>query len=169
MPDLRQSLVAQLETYRPYLSGEILTSLVVLKGKAGVAENAGEAPFFGEDGAALEKALVALGWPDECWCGVLLAPTVPADTPPLSPGALRLLCEILDPWTIVALDEPARRALVDAFAQVESGFLADFTPGGQTVVLGRNLISVDGFEEALDDSAAKQRVWAQLKRAVPRR
>jgi hypothetical protein len=165
----RQSLTHQLKPYVLYLSGDILAELLLIKGVAGRAERRGEAPFFGEDGEALEKALRALGWPEDCWCGILLAPP---SLQSLRPEGLRLLCETVDPRVIVALDEVARCALIEAFAPVEPKLSATLAPGGQTLVLGRRLISVDGFEEALiagaeGDASAKQRVWAQLKQATP--
>ncbi|MDR2197773.1 MAG: hypothetical protein LBO07_07435 [Coriobacteriales bacterium] len=160
--DFRRSLESQLAPYRPYLKGEVAAHVVLVKGVAGAAEWAGRAPFSGEDGEALEKALVALGWPKGSWCGILVAPVAPPGIASLQPGELRLTCEIIDPQVIVALDEPARQALAAAF-----GPETVLAPGAQTLVQGRNLISVAGFEEALGDANAKQRVWAQLKRAVP--
>ncbi|MDR1422123.1 MAG: hypothetical protein LBI64_04575 [Coriobacteriales bacterium] len=184
--ELQKSLEAQLEPYAAYLAGTLLTSILLVKGQAGPAEPMGM-PFSGADAQALEKALVALGWPINAWCGVLCAPgvsgrrgtaanerasegasTVTSEGAPLalSPNDLRLICEIVDPLVVVALDEQARRLLIDAFIQAESGFLADFTPGAQTMVLGRRFVSVDGFEAALDNADTKQRVWAQLKHAA---
>jgi hypothetical protein len=94
---------------------------------------------------------------------VLLA-TASHTAPPAS--ELRLICEIIDPLSIVALDEEARIALIDAFTPVEEGLAEQFAPGAQAQVLGRQLLSVTGFEDALADETAKQRVWAQLKRCT---
>jgi hypothetical protein len=168
---LKESLEAQLAPYRAYVSGEILASVLVVKGTAGAAERAGGAPVSGAVGEALEKALAAGGWPMGSWCGLLLAPLDPGVNP-LEPAEFRLLCEIIDPQVLITLDEEAERALVLAFAsQGEklggASSTLDSRPGAQTSVLGRRVIRVENFEEALGDADAKQRPWAQLKTASP--
>ncbi|MDR3315862.1 MAG: hypothetical protein LBS98_05225 [Coriobacteriales bacterium] len=165
MIDLRAGLTIQLAPYAACLAGSPLARVLTVKGVAGAAEQAGGAPFSGEDGSALKKSLAVLGWSDEDWCGVLLA--LAPNTTTLTPGELRELCEIIDPTAIITLDEVARQAVVKAFVSTEEGFLAEFTAGAESKVLGRRLISVDGFEASLADPHAKQRVWAQLKRCVP--
>jgi hypothetical protein len=184
MIDFRENAIQRLKSFAPHIVGDPLASLVAVKGKPGKAESAGGDPFSGEDGFALDKAFGRLGWGlgsqnTRVWCGVLLAspvaPPPPALTPPpapalppaLSAGDLRLICEIVDPLAIVALDDEARLALIKAFESTEDGFLADFTPGATTTSLGRQLISVENFEDALANETTKQVAWAQLKRCVP--
>jgi hypothetical protein len=166
--DFRTIIENQLEPFASYHTGTGLASLVALKGKPGKAELEGGAPFSGGDGLALDKAFGRLGWglgsmDTRTWFGILLAPL---GKPALSPGELRLICEIVDPLAIVALDEIARVALIEAFTSAETGFLADFTPGRQCAVLGRDFVSVEGFEDSLTDEDAKQKVWAQLKKTA---
>jgi hypothetical protein len=180
--DFRADREQQLEPFAAHISGNPLASLMAVKGKPGAAERAKAAPFSGDDGLALDKAFGRLGWgygsqDTRAWFGLVLAlPDALADPrpnscsdplpdlPALSARDLRLICEIIDPLTIVALDDTARTALIEAFISTEEGFLADFTPGSQIRILGRQLVSVEGFEDALSDEAAKQKVWAQLKR-----
>jgi hypothetical protein len=142
--------------------------LIALKGKPGSAELNGKTPFYGADGLALDKAFGKLGWgfgsqDTRTWYGILLAPV---NRPPLLATELRLICEIIDPLVIVSLDDIAHTALVSAFKSTEEGFLADFTPGSQTQVLGRKLVSVEEFEDSLSGEESKQRAWAQLKRCA---
>jgi hypothetical protein len=164
--DFRVDREQQLEPFVAYISGNPLASLMVVKGKPGAAERAKAAPFSGDDGFALDKAFGRLGWgygsqDTRTWFGLVLAlPNLPS----ISARDLRLICEIIDPLTIAALDDAARTALIEAFASTEEGFLADFTPGSETRILGRHLISIEDFEDALPDETAKQKVWAQLKR-----
>jgi hypothetical protein len=162
MVDFRADIERQLAPFSAHITGNPLASLVAVKGVPGEAEREGGLPFSGADGTALDKAFGRLGWgygskDTRTWLGVLL---------PSGSFDLRLVCEIVDPLAIVALDERARGAIVDAFKSTEEGFLADFTPGAQSTVAGRLLISVDGFEDALSDETAKQRAWAQLKRCA---
>jgi hypothetical protein len=164
MVDFSANRKQQLKAFAAQTSGDVLAPLILIKGKHGVAERAGKPPFSGADGLALDKAIGKLGWgygsqDTRTWFGILL---------PLSAPDLRLICEIIDPLALVALDEEARTALVEAFESVEEGLAKKLTPGAETWVLGRQLVSIEGFEDALSDTAAKQRVWAQLKRcAVP--
>ena len=169
MIDFRENTARQLKAHAPHMEGSLLTALVVVKGTPGPAELAGNLPFSGPDGLALDKAFASLGWgfgslDTRLWLGVVLA--LP-DRPALSPQELRYICEVVDPLSIVALDALAHTALSEAFVSAEEGFLADFTPGGEAWVLGRHLVSVEGFEAALTNEATKQRAWAQLKRCVP--
>jgi uracil-DNA glycosylase len=182
--DFRADIERQLEPFAAHIAGDVLASLLAIKGRPGAAERAGGAPFSGADGLALDKAFGSLGWgfgsqDTRRWAGLLLtvagSPAPPAATLPtaescaatLPAATLRLICELIDPLAIVALDEEARTALIDAFSSTEEGFLAEFTPGTETRVLGRQLISVTGFEDALASEDAKQKVWAQLKRCRP--
>lgn len=168
MVDFSVNVHQRLEPFAACVTGDPFASLMVVKGKPGAAERAGKPPFSGDDGLALDKAFGRLGWgfgsrDTRRWFGVLLAT---AEHPALSASQLRLICEVIDPLAIVVLDEEARVALLDAFSPGEADVLARFSPGAQVQVLGRQLVSVTGFEEALTDEAAKQRVWVQLKRCT---
>ena len=168
MFDLLACVEQQLKPFIAYLSGNFYASILAIKGSPGQAEQAGARPFSGNDGPALDKAFGRLGWgfgsqDTRTWIGVLLAPP---GLPVLTAQQLQLLCEIIDPLTLVALDEQAHIALRDAFARTETGLMSGFVPGTETTALGRHLVSVEGFEGALHDEGAKQKVWAQLKRCV---
>ncbi|MDR1183206.1 MAG: hypothetical protein LBK67_00230 [Coriobacteriales bacterium] len=168
MVDFHAGITQQLEPFASYIVGDPLASLVALKGRPGEAELNGGVPFCSADGLALDKAFGRLGWgfgTDDTrrWCGIVL---VRPDKPPLSTQDIRLLCEIIDPLTIVSLDETARISLIGAFESAEEGFLADFTSGSQTWILGRHLVSVEDFEDSLVDEGTKQKAWAQLKRCT---
>ncbi len=166
--DFRSTVIENLAPYRAYYSGDELASLVAVKGDPGAVERAGAAPFSGEDGAALDKSFGHLGWgwgsrDTRTWLGILLSPI---DTTLLEKKELRVLCELVDPLIIVALDETARLALVEAFAPPDKKSTTDVPRGGKATVFGRIMVSVDGFEQALGDEKEKQRVWAQLKQAA---
>ncbi|MDR2586667.1 MAG: hypothetical protein LBC23_00215 [Coriobacteriales bacterium] len=155
----------QLKAFAAQTSGDILASLVLIKGRANATERTGSAPFSGADGLALDKAIGSLGWgygsqDTRTWFGVLL---------PLSPDDLRFICEVVDPLALVSLDEEARVALIEAFGATEEGLAEKLTSGAETWVLGRQVVSVEGFEAALDDATTKQKVWAQLKRCAASR
>ena len=168
MVDFHENIKQQIEPFLAHISGSLLASLVVIKGLPGSAELAGAPPFSGADGLALDKAFGRLGWgfgslDTRMWFGLAL---FSPDQPTLTPQELRFICELIDPLLIVTLDDPARLALIDAFISEEEAYMADFTPGAENWVLGRHLVSVDGFEAALEDEALKQRAWAQLKRCT---
>ena len=171
--DFRANIKEQLASFSLYYSGDVLAPVLAVKGMPGAAEQAGGPPFSGADGLALDKAFGSLGWgfgsqDTRVWLGLLLgAGTSPGkcqQQPALTASQLRLICEIVDPLAIVALDEEARAALVECFSSPETGMLADFCAGAEINVMGRLLVSVDGFEDALADEKLKQRAWAQLKR-----
>ena len=162
MLDFESILSQQLGSYAAYLSGNGLASVLVIKGICGSAEQAGNLPFSGADGEALEKALSALDWGPNVWRGVLLNPQ---DEQPLDVANLRLIIEAFDPLTIITTDEVARLALIQACSLEKTNQAHLFVPGGTISVLGRMLVSVDGFEAALTNPKAKQVAWMQLKQA----
>ena len=55
----------------------------------------------------------------------------------------------------------------DALAAIEDFNTAMLMPGLVAPVLGRRVLALDGFEAALADRAAKQRMWAYLKQIRP--
>ena len=74
---------------------------------------------------------------------------------------LRLQLESVDPKVIITLDAEAAADIAEAFGCETP------VPGTPLRVLGRRVIAVSGFEAALADPKAKQRVWAELKAAKP--
>ena len=169
MIDFRTNIAEQLAAYAPYIKGNVLASLIAVKGIPGHAELAGNPPFSGADGLALDKAFGRLGWGfgsqgTRIWLGVM---TCLSGYPDLLPSSLRLVCEIVDPLAIVTLDEPARLAVIDAFSPVSRSIETDFSPGAECRILGRQILSVEGFEQSLAHEDSKQRAWAQLKRCLP--
>ena len=158
------------------------TLLLAVKGRRGLAEEARGRPFSGQDGKALGSACERLGWEIQSCCGVLLAPLGPkaetlegngegeikrnagAEAETLKGERLRLLIEILDPMVIVALDKDAYQALSEMFASAE-GAPVKWAFETAAEVQGRLLVSIEGFEAALNSEAGKQRVWRQLKQA----
>ena len=110
-------LTAQLKPFLAYLAGQALSDVLLVKGHPGSVERDSGVPFSGADRAALIAALAALGWGEDNWCGVLLEPPAQAA---LSPAELRLVIEINDPELVMALDDPARQALLKAFGLSEA-------------------------------------------------
>ena len=136
--------------------GALLAEVAVVKGLPGPAEATGGAALSGADGGALGKALEALGWAPDTVFFTLSRPEVGID-PERRAGRLRLQLEAVDPRAIVALDAEAAADLAEAFG------CELFKPGVAARVLGRTLVAVDGFEDALRDGRRKQVVWSQLK------
>ena len=167
MVDFLKNIAEQLRAYTPYITGSQLASLIAVKGIPGPTEQAGDPPFSGSDGLALDKAFGRLGWGfgsqnTRTWFGIVLSIPNQAMLPTRD---LRLVCEIVDPLAIVALDDPARLALIEAFTSENNNIMADFSSGAETHISGRHFISVEGFETALLNEASKQKAWAQLKRS----
>jgi hypothetical protein len=152
------ALLAQIEPYQAYLFGNRLASIIAIKGYKGQAEAAGQAPFFGPDGMALESAFAALGWGDNSWCGVLLEPV---GQPALTAAQLRLLIEIIDPQAIVALDKIAIDLVQECFEPDIPSI--KLMVGKKIDILGRLFVGLDGFEAALANQELKQKAWIQLK------
>jgi hypothetical protein len=138
--------------------GALLAEIAVVKGFPGPAEESGGAAVSGADGTALLKALEALGYPADTVFFTLSRPE-PGIDPERASDRLRLQLESVDPRVIVALDAEAAADLAEAFGCPVPA------PGSPQRVLGRRLVAVSGFEAALADPTAKQRVWAELKAA----
>lgn len=155
---------AQLEPWLGHLYGNRFGSVVAIKSQMGERDSLGQAPFFGADGQALESALAALEWGSNNWCGIVLELS---DEQTLSPEVLRLLIEIIDPVALLVLDERA----LDALKLGYKGELLPDTikPGVKIRLLGRAVVFVDGFEEALASKTeeARRRVWRELKALKP--
>jgi hypothetical protein len=172
--NFRADITQQLEPFAAHVAGDPFASVIAVKGRAGTTELDGGPPFSGADGLALDKAFGRLGWGygsrnTRVWFGVLLelpGHNATAEQSRLAPQALRLICEIIDPLAIVTLDDAARVALTDAFGPVTHNLAETFATGADTTMFGRQLLSVEDFEDALVNESAKQRAWAQLKRCT---
>ena len=141
--------------------GALLAEVAVVKGLPGPAEATGGAALSGADGDALAKALEALGWDAATIFYTLSRPEPGIDTSRRG-DRLRLQLESVDPRAIVALDAEAAADIAAAFGCEEP------VPGAVPLrVLGRQIVAVSGFEAALADPKAKQRVWGELKSARP--
>lgn len=161
------------------LYGNAFSSIALVKGELNDAELAGGPLLGGADGEALRAALERLGYAPEDGCALAtVAGPCAGDEPGavgqgevLPAGLFREAIEALDPEAIVLLDDVAATAMRDAYAEelarIEQFDVAMLTPGLVARVLGRRVLALDGFEEALGDAHAKQRMWAYLKQLPP--
>ena len=158
------------------IAGNAMSPIVLVKGQLDEAELAGGELLAGADGHALRAALGAIGYAPEDFCALATvagdgedAASAPGD--PLSPELFREALEALDPEAVLVLDEAAadvlREAYADALVVIEDFDTAMLKPGLVAPVLGRRVLVLDGFERALTDKAAKQRMWAFIKQLPP--
>lgn len=159
--------------------GNAFSSIVLVKGALNAEERSGGDILGGADGVALRAALERLGYPPEDFCALsavvgagetdVVATVAPGD--PLPPELFRWALEALDPEAVVLLDNEAASVMREAYAeelsQIEQFDVAMLEPGLVARVLGRRVLALGGFEAALDDAKAKQRVWAFLKQLPP--
>lgn len=161
------------------MAGDASSDIVLVKGVLNEREQAGAELLSGSDGDAVRAALLRLGYPPEAFCALGavygegdagVVPVRPAGTP-LEPALFRETLEALDPEAVVLLDDVAagamREAYAESLAQIEQFEVAMLEPGLVAHVLGRRVLALDGFEAALADPAAKQRMWAYLKQLPP--
>jgi len=141
--------------------GALLAEVAVVKGLAGPAEASGGSAMSGADGEALTKALGALGYEPQSVFFTLSRPEPGIDREQAS-DRLRLQLESVDPRVIIALDAEAAADIAEAF-----GCTVPVVGGTPLRILGRRIIAVGGFEAALADPKAKQRVWSEIKAAKP--
>lgn len=137
--------------YRDRISGDLLATFLCCKGLPGPAERAGGAVCSGDDGVALAKAAVALGYDEGSFAAV--------DVAGLPPDSLRLIIEAIDPAVVVSVDGPAREAVSSALGTSLPGY------GVLVRAAGRRFLAVDSFEGSLVSDEAKRRAWHQLKAA----
>lgn len=159
--------------------GNAFSPIVLVKGELNDAEKAGGRLLSGADGDALKAALLAMGYEPEDFCG-LAAVAGPADDgssstvvegEPLPSDLFREALETLDPEAVVLLDDASVAVMQEAYAEELAG-IEDFDtamlmPGLVAHVLGRRVLALGGFEDALSDARSKQRVWAYLKQLPP--
>lgn len=153
------------------MSGNAFSSIMLLKGDLSTKERNGALLLSGEDGSALRRGLIALGYAPGDWSAL----SVLSDDylSPLTPLLLRETISALDPATLLALDDISSQSLREAYAGelscIKDVNVAELKPGLVAHVLGMRLMSLGGFAKALKDSRRKQFVWACLKRVPPLR
>lgn len=161
------------------MRGNAFSAIVLVKGELNANELAGGELLAGADGAALAAALERLGYAPEEFCALsaIAGPEGEGAEPeaasgrPLPPALFREALEALDPEVVVLLDDTAaslmREAYAEELARIEQFDMAMLAPGLVAHVLGRRVLALDGFEAALADERAKQRMWAYLKQLPP--
>ena len=159
-------------------AGNAFSPVVLVKGDLDDAERAGGELLAGADGKALRAALGAIGYAPEDFCVLasVAGAADPADAAapagePLPAETFREALEALDPEAVLLLDDAAAGAMRDAYADalvvIEDFDTAMLKPGLVAHVLGRRVLALDGFEAALTDKVAKQRMWAYIKQLKP--
>jgi hypothetical protein len=136
-------------------TGEMLASVVLVKGVPDAAERAAHHALAGPDGDAAAKALQALGYEaGDAWAVV----SRPAEAPaPARARRLELIVEAVDPRLVFALDDEAAEDLAAAFG------LTSLPAGRPVTARGRTIGAVGGLAASLGDAAAKARVWQRFK------
>ena len=151
--------------------GNACSPIVLVKGDLDEAERSGGELAAGPDGAALRKALGAIGYAPEDFCvagvgdgAVAVGETLPCEL-------FREALEALDPEAVLLLDNNAADAMRETYADmlvaIDDFDTAMLKPGLVAHVQGRRVLALDGFEAALTDKAAKQRMWAYIKQLTP--
>lgn len=160
--------VESLEERGVRIAGVATSPIVLVKGELNEAERAGGELLAGADGTALRACLSKLGFAPEDFCALACSTK---DGEPLGNDLFREALEALDPEAVIVLDNTARDLLretyADALVAIDDFDTAMLKPGLVAHVLGRRVLALDGFEAALSDKAAKQRMWAYLKQIKP--
>lgn len=157
------------------IAGNACSPIVLVKGDLDEAERSGGELAAGPDGAALRKALGAIGYAPEDFC--VLASVAGAGDGAVAVGEtlpcelFREALEALDPEAVLLLDNNAADAMRETYADmlvaIDDFDTAMLKPGLVAHVQGRRVLALDGFEAALTDKAAKQRMWAYIKQLTP--
>ncbi len=141
-------------------AGSSEARVMLVKGLPGPAEESGGPALSGADGAAIAKALEALGFdPNDTFS--TLSRAEPGSDEQRVVARLQMQIEAVDPVHIVALDETAASDVAAACS------IRALKPGRPVRAGGRNVLAVAGFEASLSSPEDKKRVWAQLKTLVP--
>ena len=155
------------------IAGNACSPIVLVKGDLDEAECSGGELAAGADGAALRKALGAIGYAPEDFC-VLASVAGAGDGAvghALPCDLFREALEALDPEAVLLLDNSAadvmRETYADMLVAIDDFDTAMLKPGLIAHVQGRRVLALDGFEAALTDKAAKQRMWAYIKQLTP--
>ena len=80
----------------------------------------------------------------------------------MGPDELRLLVCERDPWSVVAIDEPAVALLGEAFLPKGT----PLAPDSPVEECGYMLVALPGFEGCFDSPELKRRAWERLKAAA---
>ncbi len=146
-------------------SGNAFSSVTLAKGDA---RDECAAPLSGEDGTALRRSLIALGYAPEDWNAFL---TCDEEGMPLSAELFLHVVATLDPATLILCDEAAahcaRNAFASDLAELDDFDAAMLAPGALAIVRGIRVMNLGGFSAALDDNREKQIMWARLKKLPP--
>lgn len=170
--------LAELKERGVRMAGNAFSPIVLIKGALNDDERMGGALLAGADGDALRSALAAIGWQPQDFCVLSAVSGASADGvagkmvgEPLAPVIFREALETLDPEAVVTLDlvaaDMVREAYAESLAAIDDFDAAMLRPGLIVHLLGRRVLSLDGFEDALSDPAEKQRMWAYLKQLPP--
>ena len=153
------------------IAGNACSPIVLVKGDLDEAECSGGELAAGADGAALRKALGAIGYAPEDFCVLASVAGAGAAGEALTCDLFREALETLDPEAVLLLDNSAadvmRETYADMLVAIDDFDTAMLKPGLVAHVQGRRVLALDGFEAALTDKAAKQRMWAYIKQLTP--
>ena len=154
------------------IAGNACSPIVLVKGDLDEAERSGGELAAGADGAALRKALGAIGYAPEDFCVLASVAGAGDGAGEALPCELfREALETLDPEAVLLLDNSAadvmRETYADMLVAIDDFDTAMLKPGLVAHVQGRRVLALDGFEAALTDKAAKQRMWAYIKQLTP--
>ena len=140
------------------MTGSAYPDVLLIKECLNERELSGEPLLGGRDGDALRAALDKLGFADDAWAACSV-PRIDGDH--ADADLLAFAVEVFDPELVIALDPEAADALSRAWeTPISEG-------AGVLRVRGRRVLALGGFEKALDDDSAKQRMWAMLKTTRP--
>ncbi len=82
-----------------------------------------------------------------------------------------VLERMMNGFAVLLLDNSAadvmRETYADMLVAIDDFDTAMLKPGLVAHVQGRRVLALDGFEAALTDKAAKQRMWAYIKQLTP--
>lgn len=137
-------------------AGDLFPAVALVKGEPGPAEHAGDAVLSGEDGAAVVKALAALGMEGAAIWRTLSRPA-PGVASEAAAARLSLQLAAIDPAIVIALDATAALDAATALAVAVPPF------GVPVAARGMILLAVDGLEASLGDEGRKREIWRQLR------
>ena len=146
------------------IAGNACSPIVLVKGDLDEAERSGGELAAGPDGAALRKALGAIGYAPEDFC--VLASVAGVGDGTVAVGET-LPCELFREVLDNNAADAMRETYADMLVAIDDFDTAMLKPGLVAHVQGRRVLALDGFEAALTDKAAKQRMWAYIKQLTP--
>lgn len=155
------------------IEGNVFSSLLFIKGTSTSGEGTSSKLMDGIEAKALRAAFGALGWPpeDECVLSTLGEFGDSNHSILLDPELFRIAVETIDAEAIVLLDDTAVEAMQLAYAEelssIEDFNVAMLSVGSIAHVLGRRILALQGFADCLNNSDAKQVMWAYIKKLPP--